>query len=82
MVHSGGGGDDREEVSSARPRSRARGPAEEEEEVPNDTQPVPQESGEAEFLRKDVEQEKSAPKDKDKAANLPPPEDNFSSGLF
>ena len=79
VVHSGGGADQEQQVSPTRPRSRPRGPAEE-EKVASNVPPLPQESGEAEFLGKEAEQEKSARKDK--LVDLPPPDDNFSSGLF
>ncbi|MEC9476658.1 MAG: SpoVG family protein [Planctomycetota bacterium] len=78
VVHAGGGSD-REEAGATRQRPRARGPAEEEDAVGSPEAP-PQESAEAEFLGKDAEQDKSAKKEK--MVDLPPPEDNFSSGLF
>jgi stage V sporulation protein G len=75
----GGGNEQQEQGGSAPPPPRPRGPAEEEQISEDDTS-APPESGEAEFLGKETEQENSPQNGKKK--DLPPPDDNFSSGLF
>ena len=89
VVAATGGGAESEEQRESAPSvpsapstpsaPRPRGPAEEEKFSAED-QSSQQESGEAEFLGKEAEQEESS--EGEKTAGLPPPEDNFSSGLF
>ncbi|MGE4619934.1 MAG: SpoVG family protein [Planctomycetota bacterium] len=78
----------REEAKETAPAMpRARGPAEEKKfseefrpAVEEKAEEKAEEAGEAEFLRKEPEQEKSS--SGRRGADLPPPDDNFSSGLF